>query len=148
MSKKRHFAILTIAPALLAAACFGMVLVPQTASAQVSVSINVGPPPMRYEAVPAPRRGFVWVPGYWNWEGRRHVWVGGNWVRERPGYVYSQPSWVERGGHWELQRGVWTRGDRDRDHDGVHNGRDHDHDRDGDGVRNRRDDRPNNPRRD
>ena len=134
----------SFAPALLVAACFGTAVAPQTASAQVSVSINVGPPAMRYEAVPAPRRGFVWVPGYWNWVGNRHVWVGGDWVRERPGYIYSQPTWVQRGGQWELQRGVWARGDRDRD--GIRNGRDRD--RDGDGVRNRRDDQPNNPRRD
>ena len=108
------------------------------------MSINVGPPPLRYEAVPAPRHGFIWVPGYWNWQRDRHVWIAGDWVAERPGYIYAQPTWVERGGRWELRHGAWARGDLD--HDGIRNRCDRD--RDGDGVRNRRDDRPNNPRRD
>jgi hypothetical protein len=64
-------------------------------------------------------------------------------MRSRPGYHYAQPAWVDRGGHWELQRGAWARGDRDRD--GIPNRRDRD--RDGDGVANRRDNAPDNPRR-
>lgn len=132
--------------ALLVASSLAGVAVP--AQAQIGFQINVGPPPPRYEAIPAPRRGYVWTPGYWNWNAnaRRHVWVGGNWVRSRPGYVYAQPRWVDRGGRWELQRGAWLRGKGgDRDRDGIRNGRDND--RDGDGVPNRRDDRPNDPRR-
>ena len=151
MNKKTHGAMRdkrsfgrSLSLALLVATGAATTLAPQVAAAQVSVSINVGPPPLRYEAVPAPRRGFVWVPGYWNWEGDRHVWIAGNWVAERHGYIYSQPTWVERGGRWELRRGAWARGDVD--HDGIRNRRDRD--RDGYGVRNRRDDRPNNPRRD
>lgn len=87
------------------------------ASAQISV--RIGPPPPRVEVVPPPRVGYTWAPGYWNYEGRRHVWHGGTWVRARPGYVYNAPTWVERNGRWELRRGAWARGDRD--HDGVPN---------------------------
>ncbi len=126
------------------AASLGPVALPLMA-AQVGVSITVGPPPLRYEAEPLPRRGYQWAPGYWNWNRNRnrHNWVAGSWVRARPGYYYAQPNWVERGGRWELQRGNWARGDRDRD--GVRNGMDRD--RDGDGVPNRRDGAPDNPRR-
>ncbi|MES2959425.1 MAG: thrombospondin type 3 repeat-containing protein [Pseudomonadota bacterium] len=115
------------------------------ATAQVAVSIRVAPPALRYEAVPAPRRGYQWVPGYWNWNAsrHRHVWVPGAWVRVRPGYHYAPPVWVDRGGRWELRRGAWARGDRDGD--GIRNR--NDRDRDGDGVPNRRDDAPNDPRR-
>jgi hypothetical protein len=109
------------------------------------VDIRVAPPPPRVEAVPAPRRGYAWVPGYWDWRGRRHVWVSGNWVRERPGYVYSHPTWVQEGDHWRFNRGAWARGGRDRDRDGVPNRMDRD--RDGDGVPNNRDRHPNNPNR-
>jgi hypothetical protein len=113
--------------------------------AQVNYEITIGPPPLRRERMPAARRGYEWVPGYWGWNARasRHVWVPGQWIRARPGYVYARPQWVERNGRWELQRGAWRRGDRDGD--GVRN-RD-DRDRDGDGVRNRRDAAPNNPNR-
>jgi hypothetical protein len=88
----------------------------------VNVDIRVGPPVARVEVVPAPRRGYVWAPGYWDWRGRRHVWIGGTWVRERPGYVYAAPVWVNQGDHWVLNRGGWNRGPGgDRDHDGVPN---------------------------
>lgn len=110
------------------AASAGTVTVP--ASAAVIVVQNAPPAP-RDEVAPAPRRGYVWAPGYWDWRNNRHVWVRGHWERERRGYVYHQPAWVERNGHWEMQRGNWAR--RDSDHDGVPNGRD---------------DHPNNPRRD
>ena len=130
--------------AALLAASLATVAAPSMA-AQVGVSINVGPPAMRYEAVPAPRRGYEWAPGYWNWNSsrNRHNWVAGSWVRARPGYIYAQPNWVERDGRWHQQRGAWAR--RDMDRDGVPNRSDRD--RDGDGVPNRRDNAPDNPRR-
>jgi hypothetical protein len=130
--------------AALVAASLGMVAAPSTA-APVSVSIDIGPPALRYEDVPAARRGYDWTPGYWAWNGNRnrHNWVAGSWVRSRPGYVYAQPNWVEHNGRWQQQRGAWARGDRD--HDGIRNNRDRD--RDGDGVPNRRDNAPDNPRR-
>lgn len=130
------------AVALLAAATAGFS--PEAPARPVSVDIQIGaPPPPRVELLPAPRRGYVWTPGYWNWNGRRHYWVGGTWVRHRPGYVYTQPAWVDDGGHWRLNRGAWARGDRDRD--GIPNR--FDRDRDNDGVANRNDRQPDNPRR-
>ena len=107
------------------------------------VYVQVAPPAPRTEAVPAPRRGYVWVPGYWDWRGHRHVWHEGTWVRHRPGYHYAEPRWHERNGRWMLERGGWARGDRDRD--GIPNRVDRD--RDNDGVPNRYDSNPNNPRR-
>ena len=109
--------------------------------------IRVAPPAPRYERVPRARPGYVWVPGYWNWNAQRHrhQWVAGTWVRERQGYYYNEPRWVERDGRWMLNRGAWARGQRDRDRDGVPNRMDRD--RDGDGVPNRLDSNPNNPRR-
>jgi hypothetical protein len=108
-----------------------------------AVYVEIAPPPPRVEVVPAPRRGYVWVPGYWDWRHGRHVWVSGAWVRERRGYRYAAPRWVERNGRWYMEQGRWARGDRD--HDGIPN-RD-DRDKDNDGVPNRYDARPNNPYR-
>jgi hypothetical protein len=107
------------------------------------IFVQVAPPAPRTEVVPAPRRGYVWVPGYWDWRGHRYAWTAGHWVRERPGYVYYGPHWVRRGNGWAMERGRWGRGDRD--HDGVPNR--FDRDRDNDGVPNRADRHPNNPRR-
>ena len=83
------------------------------------VEVRVGPPPPRHEVVPAPRAGYVWAPGYWDWRGHRHVWVNGHWERERHGYVYHAPRWEQNGDHWRYHRGSWARGDKD--HDGVPN---------------------------
>jgi hypothetical protein len=134
--------IKTILASAAIACTLGGAVLPASA-APYGVTIDVAPPAPRQEAMPQARRGYTWVPGYWNWAGHRHVWVPGTWVRERRGYVYAEPRWVERDGRWALQRGQWGRGDRDRD--GVPNRMDRD--RDGDGVPNRRDARPDNPRR-
>src|SRR5690242_8033897 len=85
--------------------------VPTIASAEVNVYFRTAPPPVRYERVPEPRRGYVWVNGYWDVKRNRHVWHKGHWERARAGYYYAQPTWVERNHRWELQRGYWRRGD-------------------------------------
>ena len=117
------------------------------AQASVDVFINVPPPAARYEVVPAPRAGYLWAPGYWDWRSHRHVWSKGHWERERVGYYYHPRNWTEREGRWVHERSRWDRnapmGDRDRD--GIPNIRDRD--RDGDGVPNRVDRAPDNPRR-
>ena len=100
---------------------------PSAAASSVDVQLDFGPPPPRYEPAPAPRRGYVWSPGYWRWNGHRHMWVGGHWERARPGYAYRAPEWVEREGRWHYQPPRW--------------------DRDGDGIPNRRDQHPDNPYR-
>ena len=112
----------------LVAAALGGASLAANARSNVDVYVSFGaPPPLRYEVVPAPRVGWVWAPGYWDWRHSRYHWVRGHWVRERPGYYYAPARWVERGGRWHHHRPAWRR------------------DRDGDGVPNRFDRRPNNP---
>jgi WXXGXW repeat (2 copies) len=130
-SISRHLAAIAAALSLAAAAL-------PAAAVDVDLVVKVAPPAPRIEVAPAPRVGFIWAPGYWDWRGNQHVWVAGNWQRERAGYRYAAPVWVERNGEWHLTRGQWARGDRDGD--GKPNVTDRD--RDGDGVRNRRDNQP------
>jgi hypothetical protein len=107
----------------LVAVALGSVTLPAAARTNVDLYVNVGPPPAPlYEVVPAPRYGFVWVPGYWDWRGHRHVWVAGHYVRSRPGYVYHTPRYYESGGRWYVAQGGWRA--RDADGDGVPNGYD------------------------
>lgn len=77
----------------------------------VGISIGVAPPPVRFERVPPPRRGYVWAPGYWRWNGHahRHAWVGGSWVHARPGYRYRHARWVRQGRNWRFAPGYWGR---------------------------------------
>jgi hypothetical protein len=98
------------------------------AAARVDFYVNTAPPAPLYEAVPAPRAGWVWAPGYWEWRHGRHVWVSGHWLRARHGYRYAPGAWVMRDGRYYYRAPGWQHGDRD-----------------GDGVPNRYDRAPNNP---
>lgn len=57
---------LVVVPAVVAIAGAWAVAVPLSASAEVIVvAPSAPPPPVRYEAVPAPRVGYVWDRGHW-----------------------------------------------------------------------------------
>lgn len=111
----------------LIAAIIGSASLPSAARTNVDFYLNVAPPPLRYEVVPAPRVGRVWVPGFWDWRYNRHYWVPGHYVRHRPGYYYQPARWAYRGDRYHYSRPGWR------------------HDRDGDGVPNRFDRAPGNP---
>jgi len=121
--------LVTVAAALISTAAFTPVAQAQHNRTEVIV-VQKAPPALRREAVPAARRGYEWIPGYWNWSGRKYVWVKGHYEKVRRGYVYARPEWRQGDNGWTLNRGGWRTGDRD-----------------GDGVRNRDDARPNNPNR-
>ena len=97
----------------LVAGCFVLsscvVAAPPRRHAVAVVDVDVRPPPDRVVVVPAPRRGYVWAPGYWRWNGRTHVWVEGHWIRERRGYHWVPAHWVARGGRWHFEEGHWAR---------------------------------------
>ena len=109
---------------ILFAAAFAFIAtasVPAHADARVGVQIVIGnaPPPPRYEVVPRPRRDHVWVPGYWNWTGRKHVWIGGHWQTVRAGHHYRRSEWRQSRHGWYLDRGGWQR-HQHRAHENVH----------------------------
>ena len=55
-----------------------------------------------------PDRDAVWVSGYHNWDGSRHVWVPGRWDRPpRRGARWENHRWVKRNGGWVLVEGRW-----------------------------------------
>ena len=75
---------------------------------QQQPAVVVQPPPVRVEVVPvAPGPGYVWVNGYWSWNGawfwvpgryvfppRAHVvWVPGVWIHERHGWRWHHGHW-------------------------------------------------------
>jgi hypothetical protein len=116
--------------AVLCAASLGAIAVPMTASADVAIYFHTAPPPARYEAIPAPRKGYVWSSGYWNASGNHHVWKAGHWEKQRKGYHWASPTWTQHDNRWQLEQGRWNKGDRD-----------------GDGVSNAVDRAPDNPNR-
>ena len=80
------------------------------AATDFSVQLNIGPPPVVYEAAPPPRVGYVWAQGYWDYDHGHHIWRRGHWEHERHGQHWSNGAWTERDGRWYLQRGHWEHG--------------------------------------
>jgi WXXGXW repeat (2 copies) len=74
-----------------------------------AIDIEIAPPEPRIVAVPAPRHGYVWAPGYWAYRGHHHVWVDGHWVRERPGWHWVPDHWVHHEGRYRYEPGRWER---------------------------------------
>lgn len=94
---------LTLASILVA----GSVACLPLAQARVDVEVVIAPPAPIVEAVPAPRVGYAWAPGYWHWNGHRHVWHSGYWMRNQPGQHWVAHNWEHRGDHWYLREGHW-----------------------------------------
>jgi hypothetical protein len=77
--------------------------------ADAAVYTTVAPPAPYVEPVPvAPFAGAIWIDGFWDWSGGRHVWRPGHYEHPRPGFHYRSPAWSHGGdGRWMLQRGGW-----------------------------------------
>ena len=45
-----------------------------------NVEVRLAPPAPITELQPnSPGNGYTWIPGFWNWDGRRYVWAAGHW---------------------------------------------------------------------
>jgi hypothetical protein len=78
--------------------------------AVAGIDIAVAPPTPRVVEAPPPRFGFVWAPGYYRWDGHRHVWVDGHFIRERRGWHWVPERWTEHHGRYHFAPGYWERG--------------------------------------
>jgi hypothetical protein len=74
------------------------------------------PPPVIVETAPAPRVGYIWAPGYWSWNGYKHVWAEGRWEQVREGYQYASPAWHRDGDKWRFQEGGWKQVKKEKKH--------------------------------
>jgi hypothetical protein len=70
---------------------------------------SVPPPPVRVEAFGvAPGPGFVWVSGYYGYNGGRYAWVPGTWRRPPRGRVaWEAGRWENHGGRYRYAPGRW-----------------------------------------
>lgn len=71
------------------------------------------PPSDIDEVLPADRpRGdqYVWVPGYWSWDGDRNnfIWVSGCWRAAPPNMSWVPGYWSRADEGWEWVAGFWT----------------------------------------
>ena len=97
-----------LAPVALAAC---IAAVPLRANAAVFISVHIGPPALPiYEQPICPGDGYIWTPGYWQWDAAvsDYYWVPGTWVLApqtgylwTPGYWgYENAAYLWHGGYW------------------------------------------------
>jgi hypothetical protein len=99
-----------IVAAFLLGGCTATVTAPGPGPVYYGAVVDVAPPPPQVVEVPPARVGFVWAPGYWNWNGSRHVWVEGRWMGEKRGYHWAPDRWESYNGRYRFARGHWERG--------------------------------------
>jgi len=86
----------------------GSIVVPALAQADTDIIVTTPPPPVRTEAAPAAREGYIWAPGYWKWENGEHVWVEGHWVEARLHSHWVPDRWEQQDStHWHFIPGRW-----------------------------------------
>jgi hypothetical protein len=87
-----------------------MLMALSTASfAQIGVSVSFGPPALPiYEQPICPGDGYIWTPGYWDWDGDDYYWVPGTWV-EAPevGFLWTPGYWGWGGSAFFFHEGYW-----------------------------------------
>jgi hypothetical protein len=64
------------------------------------------PPPKEFQA-PRPREGYVWAPGFWDWNGKSYHWVNGMWLVERRARHWVPDHWVQDDNRWHFVPGRW-----------------------------------------
>jgi hypothetical protein len=83
------------------------------AQSRAAVDIEIAPPAAVVEDAPV-RAGYVYAPGYWDWDDahHKHVWHKGEYMHERHGEHWVPHKWEEHGGKYTLREGHWEHGDR------------------------------------
>jgi hypothetical protein len=94
--------------ALLAMFLVGSFALPLSAYGAVNIDVDIAPPAPQYESAP-PRDGYVYTPGYWQWDEARHnhAWVKGEYVPARRGEHWVAPEWQARDGRYHFNEGRW-----------------------------------------
>jgi hypothetical protein len=68
---------------------------------------GTAPPAPRDEHAPPHRDGYVWAPGYWDWNGHSFRWESGTWIQERRRAHWVADRWEQDGSGWHHVRGHW-----------------------------------------
>ncbi len=79
-------------------------------SAQVAITVSFGPPPIPvYEQPICPGEGYIWTPGYWDYDDDDgYYWVPGTWVEApEPGYLWTPGYWGWGDGVYAFHEGYW-----------------------------------------
>lgn len=101
---------LAVTMLVLGAGLTGCVVAPYPRHMDDGGVVLVEPPPVRIERPgPPPAVGYIWIDGFWNWSGGRHVWMPGHWEPHRPGQRWEPHRWEHGQRGWERRGGAWRR---------------------------------------
>ncbi|MGA2708263.1 MAG: YXWGXW repeat-containing protein [Steroidobacteraceae bacterium] len=85
----------------------GALLSPRFSLAGAAIVSDTPPPAPRVEHEPLHRDGYVWAPGFWEWNGRFFNWIPGTWILERRGKHWVADRWDQIQNQWHYVRGHW-----------------------------------------
>jgi hypothetical protein len=98
-----------VAALIFALSLGGLVSLPTQALADVSVSVDIGPPALPVYPQPViPGPGYIWTPGYWAYGPEGYYWVPGTWVLPpQPGVLWTPGFWGFETGAYHWHPGYW-----------------------------------------
>ena len=93
----------------LALAALLFAALPQASHAYIGVSVTIAPPAIPVYVQPyCPAPGYIWTPGYWDYDSLDYYWVPGIWVAPpRIGFLWTPGYWGYRGGGYVFNAGYW-----------------------------------------
>jgi len=97
----------TIVSVALTLGLAGSATLAAAASSSAEIELRIGPPADRVEVVAAPREGYIYERGHYDWDGNRYVWNEGRFIQKREGHVYTPYALEHRGDRWYYRRGHW-----------------------------------------
>jgi hypothetical protein len=73
------------------------------------VLVREAPPAVIVERrPPPPGGGYMWIDGYWDWNGRQYVWQGGHWARPpREHVIWAAPRYDRHEQGYRYTPGQW-----------------------------------------
>jgi hypothetical protein len=94
---------------ILGAAPIGDFVAPAQAQVGVAISATIAPPLLPiYAQPPIPGPGYLWIPGYWAWNGEEYYWVPGYWTMPPSvGLYWTPPYWAWVNGAYLFNAGYW-----------------------------------------
>ena len=87
-------------------------IAPAHAQADVVITASTAPPPLPvYMQPPIPGPGFMWIPGYWAWDGQEFYWVPGYWAMPPAADLLWTPgywAWDDADNDYIFNTGYWA----------------------------------------
>ena len=85
---------------------------PVRAQADVAFIASIAPPPLPAYSQPAiPGPGYMWIPGYWGWNGAGYYWVPGYWALPPAAGLLWTPgywAWSDTDHDYVFHSGYWA----------------------------------------